>query len=181
MRRPDIMSASVTRAGIACLLVLCVGKGAEGQRLQGLPSEPIVLGDGLLTVGGSLSATMGSDDPGFFNYTDYEDSTLRMLRLDLTASLRAGSHVSLLGEVRSQNAGAPEAYALYLRIRPWTKRRFDLQIGRVPPTFGAFPRRSYEAENPLIGDPLAYQYLTSLRPDAVPASADELLQMRGRG
>ncbi len=181
MRRPDIMSASVTRAGIACLLVLCVGKGAEGQRLQGLPSEPIVLGDGLLTVGGSLSATMGSDDPGFFNYTDYEDSTLRMLRLDLTASLRAGSHVSLLGEVRSQNAGAPEAYALYLRIRPWTKRRFDLQIGRVPPTFGAFPRRSYEAENPLIGYPLAYQYLTSLRPDAVPASADELLQMRGRG
>lgn len=104
MRRPDTMSASVTRAGIACLLVLCVGQGAEGQRLQGLPSEPIVLGNGLLTVGGSLSATMGSDDPGFFNYTDYEDSTLRMLRLDLTASLRAGSHVSLLGEVRSQNA-----------------------------------------------------------------------------
>ena len=172
------MSASVTRAGIACLLVLCASSRASAQRL---PSGPIVLGDGLLTVGGNLSATVGPDDPGFFNYTDYEDSTLRMLRLDLTASLRAGSHVSLLGEVRSQNARAPKAYALYLRIRPWTKRRFDLQIGRVPPTFGAFPRRSYEADNPLIGYPLAYQYLTSLRADAVPASADELLQMRGRG
>ena len=119
--------------------------------------------------------------PGFFNYTDYENSELRMLRLELTAALRAGRHVSLLGEVRSQNAGMPQAYALYLRIRPWTERRFDVQVGRIPPTFGAFPRRSYEAENPLIGYPLAYQYLTSLRADAIPGSADELLDMRGRG
>ena len=173
MRRTDIMRQRLARAGIV-LLVLSVGSPAGAQRL---PSEPIVLGDGLLTVGGNLSATVGPDDTGFFNYTDYEDSTLRMVRLDLTASLRAGRHVSLLGDIRSQNAGAPQAYALYLRIRPWTKRRFDLQVGRVPPTFGAFPRRSYEADNPLIGYPLAYQYLTSLRPDAVPA----LVERRGRG
>jgi hypothetical protein len=177
MRRNDTMRAWVA-PGIVCLLALSVGSRANAQRL---PSEPIVLGDGLLTVGGDLSATIGPDDAGFFNYTDYQDSTLRMLRLDLTASLRAGSHVSLLADVRSQNARAPKAYALYLRVRPWTKRRFDLQIGRVPPTFGSFPRRSYEADNPLIGYPLAYQYLTSLRADAVPANADELLQMRGRG
>jgi len=178
MRGKNVMRSSVAHAGIACLLVLSVSYRADAQRL---PSEPLVLGDGLLTVGGSLSATAGPVDTGFFNYTDYEDSTLRMLRIDLTASLRAGNHVSLLGDIRSQNVGAPKAYALYLRIRPWTKRRFDLQVGRVPPTFGAFPRRSYEADNPLIGYPLAYQYLTSLRADAVPASADELLSMRGRG
>ena len=178
MRRKNVMRSAVAHAGIACLLVLAVSYRADAQRL---PSEPLVLGDGLLTVGGSLSATAGPVDSGFFNYTDYEDSTLRMLRVDLTASLRAGNHLSLLGDIRSQNAGAPKAYALYLRIRPWTRRRFDLQVGRVPPTFGAFPRRSYEADNPLIGYPLAYQYLTSLRADAVPASADELLSMRGRG
>ena len=177
MRRKNIMRAWAV-PGIVCVLVLSVSSHADAQRL---PSEPIVLGGGLLTVGGDLSATVGPDDAGFFNYTDYEDSTLRMLRVDLTASLRAGNHLSLLGDIRSQNAGAPKAYALYLRIRPWTKRRFDLQVGRVPPTFGAFPRRSYEADNPLIGYPLAYQYLTSLRADAVPASADELLSMRGRG
>jgi hypothetical protein len=51
----------------------------------------------------------------------------------------------------------------------------------VPPTFGAFARRTYPADNPLIGYPLAYQYLTSLRPDALPANADELIRMRGRG
>ena len=51
----------------------------------------------------------------------------------------------------------------------------------MPPTFGAFARRTYATDNPLIGYPLAYQYLTSLRPDALPANADELLRMRGRG
>jgi hypothetical protein len=168
----------LSRAPLACLFVLCA---AAGVRAQTLPAEPIVLGDGELTLGGAVSGTVGPDDPGFFNYTNYEYSMLRMLRMDLTASLRAGDHVALLGELRSQNIGAPEAYALYLRVRPWTHRQFDLQLGRVPPTFGAFPRRSYEADNPLIGYPLAYQYLTSIRPDAVPGSVGELLQMRARG
>ena len=58
---------------------------------------------------------------------------------------------------------------------------FDIQVGRVPPTFGAFARRTYASDNPLIGYPLAYQYLTSMRADALPANADELLRMRGRG
>ena len=166
------------RARIACLLVLCAGSEAGA---QAPPSEPVVLAGGMLTLGGDISATFGSQDPGFFNYGDYEDSELRMLRVDVSAALRAGNRVSVLGEVRSQNGGRPRAYALYVRVRPWTRRRFDVQIGRIPPTFGAFPRRSYESENPLIGYPLAYQYLTSIRADAIPASADELLQMRGRG
>ncbi len=163
---------------LAWLFVLGAGAPAAAQYL---PSEPLTLAGGAVTVGGNLSATVGPPDPGFFNYTDYEDSVLRMLRLDATASVRAGGHVAVLGEVRSQNVGAPEAYALYVRVRPWMARRFDIQVGRIPPAFGAFARRSYEADNPLIGYPLAYQYLTSLRADAVPASADELLQMRARG
>jgi hypothetical protein len=51
----------------------------------------------------------------------------------------------------------------------------------VPPTFGAFGRRIYANDNPLIGYPLAYQYLTTVRPDALPASADELLRKRSFG
>jgi hypothetical protein len=172
------MDSWVKCAGLASLFMLCASLSAGAQTP---PSEPLVLAGGLLTVSGNFSATVGPEDPGFFNYTDYEDSVLRMLRVDLAASLRAGNHLSVLGELRSQNARTPQAYALYLRIRPWPERRFDIQVGRIPPTFGAFPRRSYESDNPLIGYPLAYQYLTSLRPDAVPAGADELLQMRGRG
>ena len=68
-----------------------------------------------------------------------------------------------------------------MRIRPWRDRPFDIQAGRIPPTFGAFARREYGAGNPLIGYPLAYQYLTAVRPDALPASTDDVLRMRARG
>src|SRR5262249_19305649 len=57
----------------------------------------------------------------------------------------------------------------------------DVNIGRVPPTFGAFSRRTYPNDNPLIGYPLAYQYLTTLRPDSVPGDAAELLSKRSSG
>jgi hypothetical protein len=148
---------------------------------QTLPSEPIAFGDGRVTLGGGAFWSFGSEDPGFFNYTDYEHSALRMLRLDLSAAVKASDHISVLAEVRSENGEMPEPYGFYLRLRPWVNRTFDIQVGRVPPTFGAFMRRAYDADNPLIGYPLGYQYLTSLRPDAVPASIDELLRMRGRG
>jgi len=160
---------------------------------QSLPSEPVSFGGGRVTIGGDVSATFSctdatsstsrvcADDTGFFNYTDYEHSTLRMLRVGLTASVRATDRLSFLGEVRSEDAQRPQPYALYARIRPWTSRPVDFQIGRVPPTFGAFARRTYAADNLLIGYPLAYQYLTSMRADALPANADELIRMRGRG
>jgi hypothetical protein len=152
-----------------------------------------VFGDGRVTVGGDVAATMscafGQDgasevcpaERGFFNYTDYQHSALRGLRADFTADVKATEHLSVLGEVRIENVDHLEPYALYVRIRPWLNRGFAVQLGRVPPVFGAFARRIYPSDNPLIGYPLAYQYLTSLRPDALPASPDELLRMRGRG
>jgi hypothetical protein len=154
---------------------------ASPAHAQTLPSEPIALAGGRVTVGGDVSASFGSRDPGFFDYTDYEHSALRLLRIDVSAAAKAGPHLSLLGEVRTENLDSVHAYALYARIRPWTRRDFDIQVGRIPPTFGAFARRTYANDNPLIGYPLAYQYLTSLRPDALPASADELLQKRSLG
>jgi len=148
---------------------------------QALPAGPVALADGRFVLGADLAATAAPEDPGFFNYSDYEHSTLRQLRLGLTASFEATSHLTFLGELRSENFSEVEAFALFARIRPWRTRRFDIQVGRIPPTFGSFTRRAYGHQNPLIGYPLAYQYLTSLRPDAVPANAEELLRMRGRG
>src|SRR5262249_43677500 len=106
---------------------------------------------------------------------------LRLIRVDLSAQVKAGPHFSLLGEIRTENGEKPLPYAFFLRIRPWISRDFDVQVGRVPPTFGAFTRRTYPTDNPLIGYPLAYQYLTTVRPDSVPASADELLRKRSLG
>jgi hypothetical protein len=172
------MKAWSASARIACLFVV---SAATATSAQTLPSEPIAFADGRVTIGGDVSASFGSADPGFFDYTDYEHSALRMLRIDVSAAAHAGPHFAVLGEVRTENLGRLHTYALYLRIRPWTTRNFDIQVGRVPPVFGAFTRRTYANDNPLIGYPLAYQYLTSLRPDAVPASADELLRRRGLG
>ena len=149
---------------------------------QVLPTGPVETARGTVTVGGEVTATVGSrDDIAFFNYTDYEHNALRMFRLSLTGMWRPSPRFAFLTEIRSEDAQRLIPYALYVRVRPWAGRRFDLQAGRIPPVFGAFGRRSYGSDNPLIGYPLAYQYLTSLRPDAVPASTDDLLAMRARG
>ena len=184
------LSASIRRRIASVILLLTAGLAAP-VRGQGLPSEPFVFGNGHVTVGADVSATFScagtsstescGADTGFFNYSDYEYSTLRMLRVDVNAVVRANQTLAVLAEVRSENGDSPRPYALYVRLRPWTRRAFDIDAGRIPPTFGAFPRRTYASDNPLIGYPLTYQYLTSLRSDAVPASADELIRMRGRG
>lgn len=158
---------------------------------QVLPSEPITLAGGRVTFSGDASASVAPADTGFFNYTDYDHSALRVLTLDLTTSITPNPHLAMLGEIRDEVGllGQPSddsrntlrVYALYVRFRPWIDRPVDIQAGRVPPTFGAFARRIYANDNFLIGYPLAYQYLTSLRPDALPWNADELLKMRGRG
>jgi hypothetical protein len=162
------------------LLLLCCGAAASAAG-QALPSTPLSLADGRIVLGGEASISVAPQDLGFFNYSDYEHSTLRELRLGMKAIVRATDRISVLGELRSENLGHVTPFALYARVRPFPERRFDIQVGRIPPTFGSQTRLAYGRDNPLIGTPLAYQYLTSLRADAVPASADELLQMRARG
>ena len=135
-------------------------------------------------VSGEASAsvsTRDAEDEGWFNFSDYENSIVRSVRLSLVGEVRLSRRIAVLTEVRSLQFDRPEAYALYVRIRPWLSQALDVHVGRVPPTFGAFPRRLYVTDNPLIGMPLAYQYLTSSRADALPASADELATMRARG
>ena len=148
---------------------------------QVVPTEPITVADGRVVVGAEVSATYAGEDPGFFNYTDYEYSALRNVRVGVAAEVRASRRLQFLGELRVDNGDHVQPYALYARIRPWPDRRFDIQAGRIPATFGAFGRGSYGTANLLIGTPLAYQYLTSLRPDALPRTASDLVRMRGRG
>ncbi len=165
----------VIQAGALLVLV------ATGAAAQTIPAEPIVLGGGRVVLSGDAAASLAPVDEGFFNYSDYEQTTLRQFRLGMTALFRVSDRVSVLGELRSENLDYLSAFAFYARIRPLPNRRLDVQIGRIPPTFGSSSRRTYSHDNPLIGSPLAYQYLTSLRPDAAPADVDELFRMRGRG
>jgi hypothetical protein len=134
-----------------------------------------------LSVGVEGLATVSTDDKQYFNYSSYEKSATDLLRLRLDASLRIAPRTALLAEGRMDNGEGPMVSALYVRIRPLARWPLDIQAGRIPPVFGAFARRAYGTDNPLIGQPFIYQYLTSLRPDSLPASADDLLRMRGQG
>ena len=160
--------------------VLCLVL-AGNARAQSLPTEPISVGNGRFVFGGEFFGTFGSEDPGFFNYNDYEYNALRNVRLSVSTEVRASRHVQILAEVRLEHGDRLSAYAMFLRVRPWPESRFDVQVGRIPPTFGAFSKTIYAYNNVVIGQPLAYQYLLSLRTTAVPATSDDLLRMRGRG
>jgi hypothetical protein len=173
--------ATVAKQGVAWLVVyltLLPGPAAA----QGLPTGPVTTFDGRLSVGAEVVGTIGErDDDAFFNYTDYEHNVLRMVRIALSAAWRPAERIALVGEVRTEDFDVVRPYAAYVRVRPWQSLPLDFQAGRIPPAFGAFGRRTYYADNPLIGYPLAYQYLISLRADAVPATIGDLLRMRGRG
>jgi hypothetical protein len=148
---------------------------------QGLPTEPISLANGKLVLGGEATATIAPEDLGYFNYSDYGYDSLRSFRFAVSAKFTASDRVQVLADLRMERGEAFGTSAVYLRFRPWPSRQFDIQAGRVPPTFGATTRVVYGSDNVVIGRPLAYQYLLSLHRDAIPATVDELLTMRGRG
>jgi hypothetical protein len=133
-----------------------------------------------VSFGGEVTGTFGSKERGYFNYTDYRDSLLRLFTAQVAGAVRLNDRLEALGEFRLQNTDAT-ASGLYARFRPWPEGSLAIQAGRIPPVFGRFSRRGYGRGNPLIGVPLAYQYLTTLRPTEIPVGADALLTVRGRG
>ncbi|HET7291106.1 MAG TPA: hypothetical protein VFM88_01650 [Vicinamibacteria bacterium] len=157
----------------ALLVALSLVPAAEAK--EPLPTAP------RLALGGEASLSYAPEDTGYFNDAAYGHNLTRLLRLDLLGSFRLAPGLEALFDLRSENLDSPQVYALYLRYRPFAPHELDLQAGRIPPVFGTFPRRRYAQENPLVSWPLVWQYLTTLRPDALPASADALLLVRGSG
>ncbi len=134
-----------------------------------------------LALGADLSVNFGPDDPYYFNYTDYYQNALRLFVGAVGVSWATASWLDAVGEVRVENTDRVFVSALYARVRPWRQHALTVSAGRVPPVFGAFSLTRYGSDNPLVSRPLAYQYLTTLRDDVVPPSADSLLSVRGRG
>jgi hypothetical protein len=135
-----------------------------------------------LSVGGEIMMALGPpDESAYFNYTGYETNALRTSRVRLMGEWRLAPAASVVGELRLDGASELTVPAVYLRWQPVASRPLHVQIGRIPPLIGAFARRAYGRDNAVIGLPLAYQYLTSLRDDALPYSIDDVTAMRGRG
>jgi hypothetical protein len=175
-----VLNGISARRGLLVLFLVCSAPGAVLG--QALPEGPVRLFDGKVAVSGEMIATGGNaDEIAFFNYTDYEHNALRMVRFGVSGVYNPVNWLALVGEFRSEDLDPPKVYAAYVRLHPLRSHAFDIQVGRIPPAFGSFGRRLYETGNPVIGYPLAYQYLTSLRTDAVPATADDVLKMRARG
>src|SRR5258705_9613579 len=89
-------------------LTLALTSVSVGAAAQSLPSEPIVFGDGRVTIGAEVTGTFActdsttstsdvcSDDTGYFNFSDYQHSTLRMLRVDVSTAVKATERLSVL-------------------------------------------------------------------------------------
>jgi hypothetical protein len=179
-----VREVTVSRLLVALLLLTAFAESSV--QAQSWPDATTSFAGGRVTVGGEFTATVSPDDEGKFNYTDYERSALQLIRLGVTINVRPVEGIAFVTELRAEGAtdGGPWdgiPVAAYVRVRPWRKRPFDVQIGRIPPVFGVGGRRLYAADNVLIGYPLAWQYLTVMRPDAVPANADELIYARSYG
>ena len=115
---------------------------AGSAQAQTVPSEPLIFGGGRVVVGGDAAVSTAPEDEGFFNSSDYEQTTLRQFRVGLTALVRLSDRISFLGELRSANFEYVTPFALYARIRPLPEKRIDVLIGRIPPAFGGFSRRA---------------------------------------
>ena len=154
---------------------------------QWLPSQPVTWLGGRLVVSGDASVSMSTGDhETYFNYGDYDYDMMRLVRLGLAATLRLGTRVTLVAELRGEGATEEWDWRVYpvssfIRVRPFGRSSVAVAGGIVPPAFGAFMQRRYGADNLLIGYPLAYQYTTAVRADAIPSTADEVIRNRARG
>jgi hypothetical protein len=176
------MHRCVPRLTVVAVAAVLGSLGLGGiAHAQHWPDEPVTFAGGRVLLAGDASATFGSEDPGWFTYTGYETDSLRRVRAGVTIEARPSRWLSFLAEIRTETGAGVVPYAWYVRVSPIGNGVLDIQAGRIPPVFGTYARRNYPQDNPLIGDPLGYQYLTSVRPDAVPANADQLLKMRGHG
>ena len=160
--------------------VLCMVL-AGNARAQSLPSEPISVGNGRFVFGGEFFGTFGSEDPGFFNYNDYEYNALRNVRLSVSTEVRASRHVQVLAEVRLEHGDqllgvrhvpADPAVAGTPLRRAGRPHTADLR--RLLEDHLRLQQRRHRAAAGLSVPAVASD-------DGVPATSDDLLRMRGRG
>ena len=123
-----------------------------------------------------------TDDTGFFNYTDYQNSALRLFRVDLTAALKATDHLVVPHRNPSEMAEPAGGIRLYLHI---SRGRRATSTSRS----GACRRPSARSRADVRERQPAHRLSARLPvPDVAPARSPcrrelprHLLKMRGQG
>jgi hypothetical protein len=161
-----------------CLITLLVFNATLGAA----PSSRAAGSEWPIQVSGLLELAASSRGPGLeLNYFNAGatmfDHYRGRLFLDGTVTKQIEAHVQLvLDEINTH-----PVYGAYAVFTPWETRDAHLLAGKMPWLIGTYGPRTYGDKKPLVGTPLMYQFHTTLRGDAIPANADQLLAVAGRG
>ena len=131
------------------------------------------------TLGTDTAVTLSNLESGSTNERNDRSTNLDGLWLRLYAKLAYGAKAQLLVDLYSSEGESPRLFGLYGQVQP--DPRIGVRAGLIPIVVGSWQDRAYPGRQPLIGEPLAYQYLLSLRIDSIPRTTDELLAHRARG
>lgn len=163
--------------GIAAMLcALCAAAG---------PARADGPEDGVMQLKGCFQTILreeGERGVGL-NQSSTSEGPFNLVQLAVHADAALSDRVSVFTRLQFDSGASFDVsiYGAYVMFSGFVPADLHVELGKVPSPFGTFAERSYPDKNPLIGTPLLYHYHTSLRPDRVPLSADDLLSARGMG
>ncbi len=109
------------------------------------------------------------------------DSPFDALGVRLFADARVNGRLQVFTQVLARDESGLTLEGAYATWTPSPGRDLHLETGKIPWPIGTWSPRTYSNRNPLIGEPLMYQYHTTVLWYDVPPSADALLATAGSG
>ena len=132
---------------------------------------------GLLDLGWASSVKGDTLNRLTFGDSNFDPYRLRLF-LDARLSPALELHVQTILHEGIGQIRADGAYALWT---PVAARDLSLEVGKIPWPIGTYAPRTYSDKNALIGEPLMYQYRTSLEWDKPALTVDEQVAKAGTG
>lgn len=109
------------------------------------------------------------------------DSPFDAFGLRLFVDGSVNDRVKIYSQIVLRDASEIYVDGAYVMFTPSAAHDMHLLAGKVPWLLGTWAPRTYSNVNPLIGQPLMYQYHSSLVWYSIPPSADVLLGAAGSG
>jgi hypothetical protein len=162
-----------------CVLVTARGAGAQSPP-SGAQDRPFTEeATWSFKLGTDAAVTLSNLESGSSNERNDRSTNLDGLWLRLYAKLAYGDKALFLVDLYSSEGESPRIFGLYGQVQP--DPRIGVRAGLIPMVVGSWQDRAYPSRQPLIGEPVPFQYLLSLRIDSIPRTTDELVDHRARG